>query len=307
MTCVSPEGRITPGCTGMWNAEHVAAWRRIVDFVHANSKAKICLQLGHSGRKGSTRLGWEGDDVAARRRQLAGDGGERRRLVAGQPGAAADDARRHGRGARPVRRRGAHGPRVPASTWSSCTPRTAICCRASSPRCRTSAPTNMAAHSKTACATRSKCSPRCAPPGRRTGRCRCASRPPTGRARTASRPTTRSQIGEAFAREGADLIDVSAGQTWTDAQPVYGRMFQTPFSRPDPQRRPPRDHGGRQHLRARPRQLDPRRRPRRPRRARPPAPDRPDVDAARRRRSSITATSTFRRNISTAWPSSRAI
>ena len=59
MTCVSPEGRISPGCTGMWNDEHVAAWKRIVDFVHANSKAKICLQLGHSGGKGSTKLGWE--------------------------------------------------------------------------------------------------------------------------------------------------------------------------------------------------------------------------------------------------------
>src|SRR5688500_5013005 len=63
MTCVSPEGRISPGCTGMWAPEHVAAWRRIVDFVHANSKARICLQLGHSGGKGSTRLGWEGNDV----------------------------------------------------------------------------------------------------------------------------------------------------------------------------------------------------------------------------------------------------
>ena len=63
MTCVSPEGRISPGCTGMWAPEHVAAWRRIVDFVHANSKAKICLQLGHSGGKGSTKLGWEGNDV----------------------------------------------------------------------------------------------------------------------------------------------------------------------------------------------------------------------------------------------------
>ena len=58
---------------------------------------------------------------------------------------------------------------------------------------------------------------RCAPPGRATGRCRCASRPPTGPARTASRPTTRCEIGEAFAREGADLIDVSAGQTWAEA------------------------------------------------------------------------------------------
>ena len=63
MTCVSPDGRITPGCTGMYTHEHVAAWRRIVDFVHANCSAKICLQLGHSGAKGSTQLGWEGYDV----------------------------------------------------------------------------------------------------------------------------------------------------------------------------------------------------------------------------------------------------
>ncbi|MGH8309593.1 MAG: FAD-dependent monooxygenase, partial [Steroidobacteraceae bacterium] len=59
MTCVSPEGRITPGCTGLWNAEQRDAWRRIVDFVHAHSPAKFCLQIGHSGRKGSTQLGWQ--------------------------------------------------------------------------------------------------------------------------------------------------------------------------------------------------------------------------------------------------------
>ncbi|MGH8269368.1 MAG: bifunctional salicylyl-CoA 5-hydroxylase/oxidoreductase, partial [Steroidobacteraceae bacterium] len=59
MTCVSPEGRITPGCTGLWNEAQRDAWRRIVEFVHARTPAKICLQLGHSGRKGSTQLGWE--------------------------------------------------------------------------------------------------------------------------------------------------------------------------------------------------------------------------------------------------------
>jgi anthraniloyl-CoA monooxygenase len=63
MTCVSPTGRITPGCTGLYAPEHVEAWRRIVDFVHANSSAKMCVQLGHSGAKGSTRRGWEGYDV----------------------------------------------------------------------------------------------------------------------------------------------------------------------------------------------------------------------------------------------------
>ena len=63
MACVSPEGRITYGCTGMYTPEHVAGWRRIVDFVHERSPAKICLQLGHSGRKGSTKLGLEGTDI----------------------------------------------------------------------------------------------------------------------------------------------------------------------------------------------------------------------------------------------------
>jgi anthraniloyl-CoA monooxygenase len=63
MTCVSPEARITLGCTGMYNDSHAAAWKRIVDFVHANSRARIALQLGHSGRKGSVKLPWEGDDI----------------------------------------------------------------------------------------------------------------------------------------------------------------------------------------------------------------------------------------------------
>src|SRR3989441_3112944 len=62
MTDVSREGRISPGCTGMYKSEHVPAWKRIVDFVHAHSQAKIGLQLGHAGRKGSTRLAWEGMD-----------------------------------------------------------------------------------------------------------------------------------------------------------------------------------------------------------------------------------------------------
>ncbi|MGY5120711.1 oxidoreductase, partial [Streptomyces sp. 900105755] len=62
MVCVSPEGRITPGCTGLWNDTQRDSWTRVVDFVHTNSTARIGLQLGHSGRKGSTRLMWEGMD-----------------------------------------------------------------------------------------------------------------------------------------------------------------------------------------------------------------------------------------------------
>jgi len=63
MACVSPEARITLGCTGLYAPEHVAGWTRIVDFVHERSPARICLQLGHSGRKGSTKLGLEGTDI----------------------------------------------------------------------------------------------------------------------------------------------------------------------------------------------------------------------------------------------------
>ena len=63
MTCVSSEGRITPGCTGLYAHEHEVAWKRIVDFVHAETDAKICCQLGHSGAKGSTQLGWEEMDA----------------------------------------------------------------------------------------------------------------------------------------------------------------------------------------------------------------------------------------------------
>ncbi len=62
MTDVSAEGRISPGCTGLYNDAQEQAWKRIVDFVHANSASKICLQLGHAGRKGATKLSWEGND-----------------------------------------------------------------------------------------------------------------------------------------------------------------------------------------------------------------------------------------------------
>ncbi len=63
MTCVSPEGRITPGCPGLYAPEHEVAWKRIVDFVHGETTAKISCQIGHSGAKGSTRVGWEEDNA----------------------------------------------------------------------------------------------------------------------------------------------------------------------------------------------------------------------------------------------------
>ena len=62
MTCPSADARISPGCTGLWNDEQENGWKRIVDFIHAESPVKVCMQLGHAGRKGSTQLGWEEAD-----------------------------------------------------------------------------------------------------------------------------------------------------------------------------------------------------------------------------------------------------
>ncbi|TRL42701.1 bifunctional salicylyl-CoA 5-hydroxylase/oxidoreductase [Rhizobium straminoryzae] len=62
MTCVSPDARITPGCLGLWNDEQMEGWKRLVAFVHGNSSAKVAVQLGHAGRKGATKLAWEGID-----------------------------------------------------------------------------------------------------------------------------------------------------------------------------------------------------------------------------------------------------
>ena len=63
MTCVSSEGRITPGCPGLYAPEHEAAWKRLTEFVHVETAAKICCQIGHSGPKGSTQVGWEEMDA----------------------------------------------------------------------------------------------------------------------------------------------------------------------------------------------------------------------------------------------------
>jgi len=229
MTCVSPEGRISPGCTGMWNDDHVGAWKRIVDFVHANSKAKICLQLGHSGAKGSTRLGWEGNDVPL-------DEGN-------WPVMAASDV-----------------PWSPANQVPRAMTRTDM----DLVRDQFVAATHMAVecgfdmvelHAAHGYLLSSFITPlqnrrtdeyggslenrlryplevfaatRAAWPSDRPMSIRISATDWAGE--QGITPDDAVEIGEAFAREGADLIDVSAGQTWTDAQPVYGRMFQTPFS-----------------------------------------------------------------------------
>ena len=113
MVCVSADARITLGCTGLYDDAQEAAYKRIVDFVHANSAAKFCLQLGHAGRKGATKLMWEGMDQPLAEGALADHLGLADSVLSAQPGAARNDPRRHGQGrgglrasrrARPTRR-----------------------------------------------------------------------------------------------------------------------------------------------------------------------------------------------------------
>jgi anthraniloyl-CoA monooxygenase len=229
MTCVSPEGRISPGCTGMWNETQVAAWKRIVDFVHAQSKAKICLQLGHSGGKGSTRLGWEGNDVpledgnwpvmAASDVPWSPVNQVPRPMTRADMDAVRDQfvaAVRMGieSGFDMVELHAAHGYLLAGFITPLQNKRTDEYGRSLENRLRY--PLEVFA------------AMRAAWPKDRPMSVRISATDWAGE--TGITPDEAVLIGEAFAREGADLIDVSAGQSWAGQQPVYGRMFQTPFS-----------------------------------------------------------------------------
>jgi anthraniloyl-CoA monooxygenase len=96
MVCVSADARITPGCAGLWTDEQEAAWRRIVEFVHANSAGKICLQLGHAGRKGATKLMWDGMDRPLQRGRVGANLGISLTVLPGQSGAARHEPPRYG-------------------------------------------------------------------------------------------------------------------------------------------------------------------------------------------------------------------
>jgi anthraniloyl-CoA monooxygenase len=229
MTCVSPEGRISPGCTGMWAPEHVAAWRRITEFVHTNSRAKICLQLGHSGGKGSTKLGWEGNDVplddgnwpvmAASDVPWSSVNQHPKAMTRADMDAVRDQfvtAVRMGveAGFDMVELHAAHGYLLSSFITPLQNRRTDEYGGSIDNRLRY--PLDVFA------------AMRAALPPHMPMSVRISANDWAGDDGITTDDAV--AIAEAFAREGADLIDVSAGQTSTDASPVYGRMFQTPFS-----------------------------------------------------------------------------
>jgi anthraniloyl-CoA monooxygenase len=228
MTCVGRDARITPGCAGLWNDEQQAAWTRIVDFVHANSAAKICLQLGHAGRKGATKLMWEGMD-----RPLEQGGWEtlsasplpyfpdsqvpreidRAAMDRVKQAFVASALRGDACGFDMLELHCAHGYLLASFISPLTNRRTDDYGGPLENRLRY--PLEVFAAMRAAWPARKPMSVRISATDWAAGGI-------TGDDAVA--------IARAFGEAGVDLVDVSTGQTVRDAQPVYGRMFQTPFS-----------------------------------------------------------------------------
>jgi anthraniloyl-CoA monooxygenase len=228
MTCVTREGRISPGCTGMYLDEHVGAWKRIVDFVHAYSGAKICLQLGHSGPKGSTKLLWDGMDEPLERDNWPVVGpsaipyAPRNQVPAELSRAQMDEIRdAFVRAAAMGLEAGfdmlelhcAHGYLLSSFITPLRNQRADE--YGGSLRNRLRYPLEVFA------------AMRAVWPQPRPMSVRISA---TDWVAGGIDGDDAVEIAAAFKAAGADLIDVSAGQTSPDAQPVYGRMFQTPYA-----------------------------------------------------------------------------
>ena len=229
MTCVSPEARITPGCTGLYAPEHEAAWRRLTDFVHAETQARICCQIGHSGRKGSTQLGWEEMDAPLAEGNWpllsasaipwsprnpvprAMDRSDMDR-VRGQFAAAAAMADRAGFDM--LELHAAHGYLISSFISPLSNARTDEYGGSLENRMRWPLEVFGAM--------------RAAWPEDKPMSVRISASDWVGERGVT--PDEAVAIAAMFVAAGVDVVDVSAGQTSTDAAPVYGRMFQTPFS-----------------------------------------------------------------------------
>jgi len=228
MTCVAPDARISPGCAGMYRDEHLAGWKRIVDFVHANTPAKIGLQLGHAGPKGSTQVGWESPDepLATGNWPLIGPSpipfGERNAVPREMTRADMDRvieqfvrAARMGivAGFDLLELHCAHGYLLSSFITPLTNKRTDAYGGSLANRLRF--PLEVFGELRASWPDRLPMSVRISA---------------TDWVADGITPDDAVEIARAFTDAGADLIDVSAGQTSRRAQPVYGRMFQTPFS-----------------------------------------------------------------------------
>ena len=229
MTCISPEGRITPGCPGLYAHEHENQWRKLTKFIHEETSAKICCQIGHSGRKGSTQLGWEKMDAPLKENNWPTlsaspipwssenpvpkelDESDMK-LVIDEFVSATKMANRAGFDM--IELHAAHGYLI--SSFIS--PKSNI----RRDQYGGSLENRMRFPLQVFKAMREVWP---------------ESKPMSVRISATDwlesegvTPDEAVSIAKMFSEQGADIIDVSAGQTSIDANPVYGRMFQTPFS-----------------------------------------------------------------------------
>lgn len=229
MTCVSPEGRITPGCPGLYSPEHTRAWRRIADWIHSNTDAKFAIQIGHAGPKASTRLAWHGIDqplesgnwpviAASPQQYLEGvsqtaramtraDMDEVKAQFVASTQAAAEA------GADWLELHCAHGYLL--STFISPLTNQRQDEYGGSPENRLRYPLEVFAAVRAAWPADKPMSVRISAHDWVEG---------------GITPDDAVEIAKAFKAAGADMIDCSSGQVSKKEKPVYGRMFQTPFA-----------------------------------------------------------------------------
>ena len=227
MTCVSPDARITPGCLGLWNEEQAEAWKRLVDFIHT-TPAKAGLQLGHSGRKGSTRVPWEGVDqplehgnwpvMSASPVTYLTNGAVPREMTRDDmQRVQADFCAAASRGAKAgfdvLELHCAHGYLLSSFLSPLTNRRTDEF--GGSPENRARYPLEIFR------------AIRAIWPADRPMSVRLSCHDWTEGGNT---PEDAALFARLFKAAGADMIDCSSGQVWHDDKPVYGRLYQTPFA-----------------------------------------------------------------------------
>ena len=229
MTCTSPDARITPGCPGLWNDTQMQAWKRIVDFVHGSTSAKIAMQLGHAGAKGSTRVPWEGEDQplasgnwplvsASPLQYIDGVSDWARAMTREDMDRIRDDfvaatRRAEAAGFDWLELHCAHGYLLSAFLSPLTNQRTDAYGGSMENRLRW--PLEVFAAMRAAWPAGKPMSVRISAHDWVEG---------------GNTPADAVEIARAFKAAGADLIDVSSGQVSKAQKPVYGRMYQTPFA-----------------------------------------------------------------------------
>lgn len=231
MTCVSPDARITPGCPGLWNTQQRDGWKRIVDHVHTWSDAKIALQIGHAGAKGSTRVAWEGIDQPVRE----ADGGWP--LISASPQQYLEGVSDWSRAMTREDMDRVRDDFVRSTVWAAeagfdwlelhCAHGYLLSSFISPLTNRREDEYGGSLDNRLRYPLEVFRAVRAAWPANRPMSVRISAHDWVEGGIT---PDDAVQIARAFKAAGADMIDCSSGQVSKQEKPVYGRMFQTPFS-----------------------------------------------------------------------------